>query len=140
MARDPRGEYGLNVSEANGDAITKAQVAQGLTTLCEWAAGARFEAIPPRVVSQAVLILGDNIAATLSAGEEPEVRAYHEHLIAGRTAQRATLFRRGAPRVSMIEAALGNGLAITWNELDDGYTRTAIHPGALSQPLILAAA
>ena len=140
MARDPRGEYGLNVSEANGDEVTKAQVAQGLTTLCEWAAGARFDAIPPRVVSQAVLILGDNIAATLSAGEEPEVRAYHEHLIAGRTAQRATLFRRGAPRVSMIEAALGNGLAITWNELDDGYTRTAIHPGALSQPLILAAA
>ena len=40
----------------------------------------------------------------------------------------------------MIDAAVGNGLASTWNELDDGYTRTAVHPGALSQPLILAAA
>jgi 2-methylcitrate dehydratase PrpD len=39
-----------------------------------------------------------------------------------------------------LNAALGNGLASTWNELDDGYTRTAVHPGALSQPLILAAA
>ena len=38
-----------------------------------------------------------------------------------------------------MNAALGNGLASTWNELDDGYTRTAVHPGALSQPLILAA-
>ena len=128
------------MTETNGDDLTKRQVAQGLTTLCEWATAVRYEAIPPHVVAQAVLILGDNIAATLSAGDEPEVRAYHEHLIAGRGAQQATLFRRGAPRVSLIEAALGNGLAITWNELDDGYTRTAIHPGALSQPLILAAA
>ncbi len=124
---------------ANGDEVTKAQVAQGLGTLCQWAAELRFESIPAHVVSHAVLILGDNIAATLSAAEEPEVRAYHEQLIAGRSARQATLFRQGAPRVSLIEAALGNGLAITWNELDDGYTRTAIHPGALSQPLILAA-
>jgi 2-methylcitrate dehydratase PrpD len=46
----------------------------------------------------------------------------------------------GAPRVSIAEAAVANGLAATWNELDEGYTRTAVHPGALSQPLILAAA
>ncbi len=123
----------------NNDA-DKRQVEKGLNELCEWAAGLRFDTIPPRVLSHAVLILGDNIAATLSACDEPEVRAYHEQLVAGRTAQQATLFRRGAPRVSLIEAALGNGLAITWNELDDGYTRTAVHPGALSQPLILAAA
>ena len=128
------------MSGTTDDALAKQQVARGLTALCEWAAGLRYETIPPHVAAQAALILGDNIAATLSAGDEPEVRAYHEQLIAGRTAQQATLFRRGAPRVSLIEAALGNGLAITWNELDDGYTRTAVHPGALSQPLILAAA
>jgi 2-methylcitrate dehydratase PrpD len=92
------------------------------------------------VLSHAVLILGDNIASMLSAGDEPEVRAYHEQLVAGRTAQQATIFRAGAPRVGLAEAALANGLSATWNELDDGYTRTAVHPGALSQPLILAAA
>ena len=119
---------------------TAQQVAAGLAQLCTWAAGLKYEAIPQRVATQAVLILGDNIAATLSAGEEPEVRAYHEQLIARRTAKEATLLRRGAPRVNMIDAAVGNGLAVTWNELDDGYTRTAVHPGALSQPLILAAA
>ena len=48
--------------------------------------------------------------------------------------------RAGTPKVALIYAAVGNGLAVTWNELDDGYTRTAVHPGALSQPLILAAA
>jgi 2-methylcitrate dehydratase PrpD len=115
-------------------------VEQALAGLCDWAARLRFEAIPPRVLSQAVLILGDNIAAMLSACDEPELKAYHEQLIARRGAREATLFRPGAPRVSLADAAVGNGLASTWNELDDGYTRTAVHPGALSQPLILAAA
>lgn len=32
----------------------------------------------------------------------------------------------------MMNAAIGNGLASTWNELDDGYTKTAVHPGARS--------
>ena len=120
--------------------VTRKQVEAGLGAMCEWAAGLRYEAIPAQVRSHAVLILGDNIAATLSATDEPEVRAYHEQLVAARTAERATIFRRGSPRVGLAEAALANGLGITWNELDDGYTRTAVHPGALSQPLILAAA
>jgi hypothetical protein len=128
------------MTDTTHDAGAKMQVEAGLKTLCEWTAGLRFSDIPPRALSQAVLILGDNIAAALSAGDEPELRAYHEQLIASRTAQQATLFCRGAPQVALIEAAVGNGLAITWNELDDGYTRTAVHPGALSQPLILAAA
>ena len=122
------------------DAAVKGQVAAGLASLCAWAAGLKLTDIPARTLSQAVLVLGDNIAAALSAGDEPELRAYHEQLVATRTALQATLFRRGAPQVAMIDAAVGNGLAITWNELDDGYTRTAVHPGALSQPLILAAA
>lgn len=122
------------------DDATRKAVEQALAELCAWAAGLRYDSIPAAVRSHAVLILGDNIAATLSAGDEPEVRAYHEQLVAGRTVEQATIFRRGAPRVGLAEAALANGLAITWNELDDGYTRTAVHPGALSQPLILAAA
>ena len=118
----------------------RAAVGDRLAELCQWACSLRADQLPPRVLSQAVLILGDNIAAMLSAADEPEVRAYHEERIAARGPQEATLFRRGAPKVSLGDAAVGNGLASTWNELDDGYTRTAVHPGALSQPLILAAA
>jgi 2-methylcitrate dehydratase PrpD len=128
------------MSIPGNEAETKAQVEAGLRNLCVWAAALRHDAIPAHVLSQAVLILGDNIAATLSAADEPELRAYHEQLIANEGAPQATLFRAGAPKVAMIDAAVGNGLAGTWNELDDGYTRTAVHPGALSQPLILAAA
>jgi len=119
---------------------TRRQVEQGLADLCDWAAALRYDSIPAEVGAHAALILGDNVAATLSAGDEPEVRAHHDRIIASRTGEQATIFRRGAPRAGLAEAAVANGLAMTWNELDDGYTRTAVHPGALSQPLILAAA
>jgi 2-methylcitrate dehydratase PrpD len=128
------------MSATDDHAAPRAEVAARLSELCTWAAGLRIEELPSRVLAQAVLILGDNIAAMISAGEEPEVRAYHEQLISAAHVNEATLFRRGAPRIGMAEASVGNGLASTWNELDDGYTRTAVHPGALSQPLILAAA
>ena len=128
------------MTQPGTEADTRAQVETGLRALCNWAAGLDYDTIPARVHAQAVLILGDNLAATLSAADEPELHAYHEQLIAQNGAPQATLFRRGAPKVALIDAAVGNGLAGTWNELDDGYTRTAVHPGALSQPLILAAA
>lgn len=118
----------------------KSEIAAGIRVLCEWAAALELDAIPRHALSHAALVLGDNIAATLSAADEPEVRAWHERAIALRSAEQATIFRGGAPRVSMVEAAVANGLAVTWNELDEGYTRVAVHPGALSQPLVLAAA
>ena len=96
--------------------------------------------IPASTLSHAVLVVGDNIGAILSAADEPEIRAWHDRVIGSSRSQESTLFRAGAPRVALAEAAVANGLAVTWNELDEGYTRTAIHPGALSQPLILAAA
>ncbi|MEO7937026.1 MAG: MmgE/PrpD family protein, partial [Burkholderiaceae bacterium] len=65
--------------------------------------------------------------------------AYHQRLLASDSGGCATLFRAGGPSLSMMNATLGNALASTWNELDEGYTRIAVHPGALSQPLILAA-
>jgi len=121
-------------------AATKVVLAGRIAALCEWAAALDLRAVPTRTLSHAVLVLGDNIAAMLAAADEPEVRAWHERTIASRTAEQATIFRGGAPRVSMAEAAVANGLAVTWNELDEGYTRVAVHPGALSQPLVLAAA
>lgn len=115
-------------------------VEASLAALCNWAATLEYENLPRRVLAQAALILGDNIAAALSAADEPEVADYQQRLVAAGGAPVATLFRAGGPKSAMLDAAVGNGLAITWNELDDGYTRTAVHPGALSQPLILAAA
>jgi hypothetical protein len=114
-------------------------VEQHMRQLCSWASGLKLSDIPTPALLKAALVLGDNIAAIISAADEPEVKAYHERLMAEGSGGPATLLRQGGPGLSLINAALGNGLASTWNELDDGYTRTAVHPGALSQPLILAA-
>jgi 2-methylcitrate dehydratase PrpD len=114
-------------------------VEQHMRQLCTWASTLKISDIPTPALLKAALVLGDNIAAIISAADEPEVKAYHERLMAGDNGGPSTLLRQGGPGLSMLNAALGNGLAATWNELDDGYTRTAVHPGALSQPLILAA-
>ena len=114
-------------------------VEQHMRQLCTWASTLKISDIPTPALLKAALVLGDNIAAIISAADEPEVKAYHERLMASDSGGPATLLRQGGPGLSLLHAALGNGLAATWNELDDGYTRTAVHPGALSQPLILAA-
>jgi 2-methylcitrate dehydratase PrpD len=128
------------MTAADEHARARREVEASLAALCSWAAALEYSALPRRVLAQAALILGDNIAAALSAADEPEVAAYQQRLVDAGSAPAATLFRAGGPKVAMLDAAVGNGLASTWNELDDGYTRTAVHPGALSQPLILAAA
>ncbi len=110
-----------------------------LRQLCEWACNLQLTDIPTPALLKAALVLGDNLAAIVSAADEPEVEAYHRKLMDSDSGGSSTLFREGGPKLSLMNAALGNGLAATWNELDDGYTRTAVHPGALSQPLILAA-
>jgi 2-methylcitrate dehydratase PrpD len=120
--------------------IVKDVLARHVRTLCRWAASLHLDSVPSSTLAHAVLVLGDNLAAILSAADEPEIRAWHERVLRAPCAQESTLFMPGAPRVSLVEAAVANGLAATWNELDEGYTRTAVHPGALSQPLILAAA
>ena len=79
------------MTQPGGEAEIKAQVEAGLRTLSTWAAGLSYASIPARVHAQAVLILGDNIAATLSAADEPELRAYHEQLISSHGAPQASL-------------------------------------------------
>lgn len=120
--------------------LDRQAIEKSLDDLCNWACSLKISDIPKDALANAALILGDNIAAIISAADEPEVKAYHQRLMASDSSKQATLFREDGPQLSLLNAALGNGLASTWNELDDGYTKTAVHPGALSQPLILAAA
>ena len=102
------------------DLKTQNSIAENLTKLCEWSVRLSIGDIPKEVLKHAALILGDNIAATISAANEPEVHAYHQQLMNSPQVAQATLLCQNGPQVSMMNAALGNGLAITWNELDDG--------------------
>jgi 2-methylcitrate dehydratase PrpD len=108
--------------------------------LLAWTVGVRAGAIPQPVLGQATLVLADNIAATVGAQDEPEVRAAQARFIERPTVSEATVFNRSAARVDRYSAAAANGLAATWCELDEGYRLAPAHAGAYILPGLLAEA
>ena len=120
--------------------VLREQASQAVAALISWASGVQWTDIPDAARRRAALICGDDIAACLSAQDEPEVRAYHEGLIAAGRSGRSSLLRKGAPKLAARDAAAGNGLAISWNEVDEGYRRSPCHAGAYLLPALLAVA
>ncbi|HYF16265.1 MAG TPA: MmgE/PrpD family protein, partial [Ramlibacter sp.] len=117
------------------------RTADGLRALCDWAASPAARQIPPAARRKAALVLADNLAAIVAAQDEPEVRQVHEQLAAEDTGRdRAAIFRRGLPRTHRISAALANGIACSWCELDEGYRLAPCHAGLLVIPALLAEA
>ena len=109
--------------------------------LCAWAAVASLDDLPGGVRQRASLILADDIAAVVAASTEPEVAAIQTELArSSGSPAAATLLGRTALRVDRYTAAAGNGLAICWSELDEGYRLVACHAGAYIIPALIAEA
>ncbi|HEU0060477.1 MAG TPA: MmgE/PrpD family protein [Hyphomicrobiaceae bacterium] len=108
--------------------------------LCAWAATTSLAAVPAQARQRASLVLSDDIAAMVAAATEPEVVAIQAELVRGSGAPAATLLARTAVRVDRHTAAAGNGLAISWSELDEGYRLVACHAGAYIIPALIAEA
>ena len=109
--------------------------------LCAWAATASLDDLPGQVRQRASLILADDIAAIVAAASEPEVAAIQTELArSSGTPAVASLLGRTALRVDRYTAAAGNGLAICWSELDEGYRFVACHAGAYIIPALIAEA
>lgn len=118
----------------------RALAGAGMRTLTAWVAGLRAHAIPDLVLRRAALVLADNIAATVAAESEPEVRAAQAKLTERSTAREATVFNRTAASVDRYATAVANGTAATWCELDEGYRLAPAHAGAYILPALLAEA
>jgi 2-methylcitrate dehydratase PrpD len=106
-------------------------------TATEWA---DLAAGPRR---RAGVVLADDLAAAFSALEEAEVQAFHARLLRVPAAEGppvASLLTAGLPRIASGQAALGNALAMGWNELDEGYRPVACHAGLYVLPALLAEA
>ncbi|HZQ75513.1 MAG TPA: MmgE/PrpD family protein [Burkholderiales bacterium] len=117
--------------------VLREQAAQGVRALLEWAHGVRLADLPDAARRRTALVIGDDIAAILSAQDEPEVLAFHARLT---RSGKATLLRKGAPKVDSMSAAVGNGLAASWNELDEGYRKAPCHAGIYVLPALFAVA
>lgn len=112
----------------------------GVRALTSWAANWRAHTLPDNVLRRAALVLADDLAAIVAARAQPEVIAFQD-LVLAKTAQReSTVFRGGRPRTDRLWAAVANGIAADWLELDEGYRKTPCHAGLYVLPALLAEA
>lgn len=116
------------------------QVAQGIRALLDWAVSVKLEDVPAPVLRKAVIVMADNVSAMVAARDEPQVQRVHEQLLGEAAREQALVFRGGQRRAGRIQAALANGIAGSWCELDEGYRLAPCHAGLYTLPALLAEA
>lgn len=121
------------------DALREA-AGQGFRQLVEWAVRQELSDIPDHVRQKTVMVIADDLAAMLSAENEPQVVAAQARLLARGPGGTASLFRRDRAQLAPLQAALGNALSASWNELDEGYRKAVCHAGLYTLPVLLAVA
>ncbi len=126
------------VLTAAADALTRPLTGEGMRRLVSWVTGVKAHTVPDSVLRRAALVVADDLAATVAAESEPQVQAAQAHLTERATAKEATVFNRAAARVDRYSAAVANGAAATWCELDEGYRLAPAHAGAYILPALLA--
>lgn len=118
------------------------QVAAALRRLVGFTAELNWTDLPADIRSRAATVFCDDLTAMIAARDEPEVQAMRAQLLrAGGTAE-ATLFdgSRPAARTDRYTAALANGTAADWAELDGGYRAVVCHAALYCIPALLAEA
>lgn len=111
-----------------------------LRTLADWSAGLTPDAVPADIRRRAALILWDDLGAMLAARDEPEVRALRRKIAESGGRAEATVFDGGSTRTDRYSAALGNGSAADWCELDGGFRPVVCHAALYVLPALLAEA
>lgn len=115
-------------------------VERGIRELVDWVVAVKLQDIPAPVLRKAVVVIADNVAAMIAARAEPEVAAVHQQLLSAGGRAEATIFGGGMARTDRISAALANGIAGSWCELDEGYRLAPCHAGLYTLPALLAEA
>ncbi len=118
----------------------RAAAQDGLRALTEWAAELSVNRIPFQIMARAAAVLADDFGAIVAAGSEPEVARFHAMILDRRADAEATVFRGGRARTDRRNAAVANGLAACWLELDEGYRKASCHAGLYVVPALLAEA
>ena len=113
---------------------------KGVRTLIDWAVQQELNDIPLEVRQQTVMVIGDDLAAMLSAEAEPQVMASQAMLLTRGPSGEASVIRRDRAKLAPLQAALANALSASWNELDEGYRKAVCHAGLYTLPILLALA
>ena len=120
--------------------VLRESAGQGVRALIDWAVQQELDHIPIEVRQQTVMIIGDDLAAMLSAESEPQVMASQAMLLSQGAMGQASVIRRDRAKLAPLQAALANALSASWNELDEGYRKAVCHAGLYTLPILLALA
>lgn len=115
-------------------------IAAALKELVAFTSRTEWADIPDAVRRRAALVLSDDLAAMVAARDEPELRALQDGVARSAGAPEATVFNGRGMRLDRYSAALANGSASDWAELDEGYRRVICHAGIYCLPALFAEA
>lgn len=110
-----------------------------LTQLAEFAAGASLQSLTPEALQRARLILADCVPVVAAGMQEPEMKRFVAQQLTSNASDEAWVIGTGV-RASALDAALLNGTAGTWLELDEGNLYAKGHPGIQVVPAAIACA
>jgi 2-methylcitrate dehydratase PrpD len=124
--------------DMDGAPDAASRIASGLAALTQFTTGLEWDAIPEPVQRHAALVLCDDLAAMVAARDEPELIAYQDGLARSSGGAESTVFNGRPMRLDRYSAAVANGGASDWCELDEGYRRAICHAGIYCLPALLA--
>lgn len=120
--------------------MSATETGTALGDLVAFTSAIQWEDLPQAVRARAALVLCDDLAAMVAARDEPEVLALQDGIAAASGRAEATVFNARGHRFDRYSAALANGCAGDWAELDEGYRRVICHAGVYCLPALLAEA
>jgi len=110
-----------------------------LDRLAAWAATTPLDALPSPVRERACLVIADSLGVTVHGMQTPEMRGFvARHLADGRPGRASVVGARR--RTDPASAALLNGTAGTWIDMNEGNLYANGHPGIQVVPLAWALA
>lgn len=105
-----------------------------LDRLAAWAATVRVEDLPGPVRERGCLVIADSLGVTAHGMQVPEMRALVDRSLAEARPGRASVIGDGR-RTDPATAALLNGTAGTWIDMNEGNLHAGGHPGIQVIPL-----
>ncbi|MDR5655034.1 MmgE/PrpD family protein [Ruixingdingia sedimenti] len=118
------------------------QAAAALRHLVGFTAGLRWGDLPADIRQRAATVFCDDLTSLIAARDEPELQALRAQLLRVGGPAEATVLDGAQPavRTDRYSAALANGTAADWAELDGGYRAVVCHAALYCIPALLAEA
>jgi 2-methylcitrate dehydratase PrpD len=108
-----------------------------LDEIAQYVSECEFDDFPIDVIKRAKEVVADCLAAIAAGAQEEEVKTLTKRIVGTGNSKVATLIGAGN-RTEPSKACLINGMAGTWNELDEGNRFARGHPGIHVFPAALA--